>query len=309
MYLLFDFSRNTLIIAVIIFCVLFFSLINIKGIDIPLINWLSNLIYNTITPILNLLESIFENIKDFFVTLFSIDEINRELTNLRQENNTLTRQIHFLENINSENKRLRKLLQFKEKVDYELLGAEVIANSPSIWDKSITINRGTADGLQKRMPVITYSGYLVGRLEKVGKNAAQVRLITDREFVVGAIIARADSREIALVRGSGRSDQANIMDNIAWDAEIEKGDLVLTSGLSNNFPSGLKIGKVKDIEADNYGLSQKSKVNLFINKTTLEEVMVITNFKTKAENKVNPKKDINSNEESEKDAKIGENKD
>lgn len=303
-----DFNRNTLIIAVIIFCVLFFSLINIKGINIPFVNWLSNLVYNTITPILNLLESIFGNIKDFFVTLFSIDEINHELKNLRQENSTLKRQIYFLENINSENQRLRKLLKFKEKVDYDLLGAEVIANSPSVWDKSITINRGTADGLKKRMPVITYSGYLVGRIEKLGKNAAQVRLITDRDFVVGSIIARPDSREIALVRGSGRSDQANIMDNIAWDAEIEKGDLVLTSGLSNNFPSGLKIGKVKDIEPDNYGLSQKSKVNLFINKTTLEEVMVITNFKAKAENKIDNKKDINSNEESEKDAKIREKK-
>lgn len=308
MYLLFDFNRNTLIIAVIIFCVLIFSLINISGVDIPLINWLSNLVYNTITPVLNLLESIFENIKDFFITLFSIDEINEEITKLRQKNSTLERQILFLENINSENQRLRKLLNFKEKVNYQLLGAEVIANSPSVWEKTITINRGSKAGLKARMPVITYSGYLVGRIEKLGKNAAQVRLITDRDFVVGAIIARPDSREIALVKGSGRSDQANIMDNIAWDAEIEKGDVVLTSGLSNNFPSGLKIGRVQNVEADNYGLSQKSKVNLFINKTTLEEVMVITNFKAK-KNKVNNKKAINGNEESEKDVEIRENED
>jgi len=68
------------------------------------------------------------------------------------------------------------------------------------------------------------------------------------------------------------------MDNIAWDADIQEGDVILTSGLSNNFPAGLKIGEVLAVETDNYGLSQKSKINLYLNNITLEEVMVITNF-------------------------------
>ena len=73
------------------------------------------------------------------------------------------------------------------------------------------------------------------------------------------------------------------MDNIAWDADIQQNDVILTSGLSNNFPSGLKIGEVISVENDNYGLSQKAEINLYINNITLEEVLVITNFKSDEE--------------------------
>ncbi|MFP4020893.1 MAG: rod shape-determining protein MreC [Halanaerobium sp.] len=280
MYLLFDFNRNTLISAFIIFIILISVFLYFTGIDLPLLNWLSDIIYNTITPILNLIHHLVESVKDFFRTLFSIDEVNQEIKDLRQKNSVLERQVLFLENINRENKRLRELLDFEEKVDFEMVGAEVIANSPSVWEKTITINRGSKDGLEKRMPVITYNGYLVGRVENLGRSSAQVRLIIDHDFVVGGIIARTDSREIGLVRGSGRSDRPNMMDNIAWDADIQEGDTVLTSGLSNNFPAGLKIGEVAGVETDNYGLSQKSEINLYLNNITLEEVMVITNFDT-----------------------------
>ena len=279
MYLLLDFNRNTLIAAVlIVFIILSFSFLYFSGVNLTFFNWLSDIIYNTITPILNLLHHLVENVEDFFTTLFSIDEVNQEIKELRQQNSVLKRQILFLENINRENKRLRELLDFKEKVNYKMIGAEVIANSPSIWEKTITINRGSQDGLEKRMPVITYQGFLVGRVENVGSSSAQVRLITDQNFVVGGIIARTDSREIGLLTGSGRADHPNIMDNIAWDADIQTDDVILTSGLSNNFPPGLKIGEVGKVETDNYGLSQKAKINLYMANITLEEVMVIKNF-------------------------------
>ncbi|TDX41833.1 rod shape-determining protein MreC [Halanaerobium congolense] len=305
---MFNFNRNTLITAVILISIiLVFSFIYFTEIDLPIFNWLSDLIYNLISPIINLLNQLVESVKNFFITLFSIDEINQEIKELRQRNSVLERQILFLENINRENQRLRELLDFKEKVNYQMLGAEVIANSPSIWEKTITINRGSKDGLKARMPVISYQGYLVGRVENVGSSSAQVRLITDHNFVVGGIIARTDSREIGLVKGSGRDDRPNIMDSIAWDADLEKGDVVLTSGLSNNFPSGLKIGEVEAVETDNYGLSQKADINLFIHQITLEEVMIIKNFNSinresiqSSENlQLENEAEINSDEESE----------
>jgi rod shape-determining protein MreC len=152
------------------------------------------------------------------------------------------------------------------------------------------------------MPVITYQGYLVGRVENVGSNSAQIRLIIDHNFVVGGIVARTDSREIGLVKGSGRGDRPNIMDSIAWDADIKAGDVVLTSGLSNNFPPGLKIGEVAEVETDNYGLSQKADINLFMHQITLEEVMIIKNFNseiTVQNNQAENEAEINVAEESE----------
>jgi rod shape-determining protein MreC len=305
-YLLFKFNRNTLIAAVLVITlIIIVSFLYFSDLNLPFINWLSDLVYNTITPVLNLIHHLVENIKNYFITLFSIDEVNQEIKELRQKNSTLERQILFLENINRENKRLRDLLGFKEKVDYQMQGAEVIANSPSVWEKTITINRGSRDGLEKRMPVISYQGYLVGRIENTGSNSAQVRLITDQDFVVGGIIARTESREIGLVRGSGRDDQPNIMDNIAWDADLETGDIVLSSGLSNNFPAGLKIGEVRKVETDNYGLSQKAEINLFITDITLEEVMVIKNFDSEVSSDIESEQS-EINETSETAGAIGE---
>jgi rod shape-determining protein MreC len=305
-YLLFKFNRNTLIAAVLVITlIIIVSFLYFSDLNLPFINWLSDLVYNTITPVLNLIHHLVENIKNYFITLFSIDEVNQEIKELRQKNSTLERQILFLENINRENKRLRDLLGFKEKVDYQMQGAEVIANSPSVWEKTITINRGSSDGLEKRMPVVSYHGYLVGRIENTGSNSAQVRLITDQDFVVGGIIARTESREIGLVRGSGRDDQPNIMDNIAWDADLETGDIILSSGLSNNFPAGLKIGEVRKVETDNYGLSQKAEINLFISDITLEEVMVIKNFDSEISGEIESEQN-EINEDSETAEAIGE---
>ncbi|SFL44050.1 rod shape-determining protein MreC [Halanaerobium salsuginis] len=292
---MFKFNRNSLLIFLLFLLIisgLFFFQLN--SINLPFLNWLRELFYNLITPVLNLINNVLDKIKGFFITLFSIDDIQEEVKQLRRKNNTLERQILFLENINRENERLRELLNFKENVDYQLVGAKVIANSPSIWEKVITVNRGSNDGVEKRMPVITYRGYLVGRVEAVGTNSAQVRLLTDKDFVVGGIVARTDSRAIGLLHGSGRKDQSNIMDNIAWDADITKGDIILTSGLSNNFPAGIKIGQVQKVEADNYGLSQKADIGLFINSLTLEEVMIIKNFPQAAEDIPAPDSEENS---------------
>ena len=126
MYLLFDFNRNTLIAAFIIFIILLSVFLYFTGIDLPFLNWLSDIIYNTITPILNLIYQLVESIEDFFSTLFSIDEVNQEIKDLRQRNSVLERQILFLENINRENERLRELLNFKEKVDFKIVNLKHI---------------------------------------------------------------------------------------------------------------------------------------------------------------------------------------
>ncbi|MCC3144224.1 rod shape-determining protein MreC [Halanaerobium sp. Z-7514] len=276
---MYKFDRNSLIIvALLLILILTLLFVFINDIEIPFVNWFGDIIYNLLTPILNLFNNIISRIQNFFNILFSINEIQEEITFLRQQNQILERQIMFLSNYDRENKRLRELLNFKEKVEYDMIGAEVIANSPSVFEQLITINRGRRDGLEERMPVITYNGFLVGRIDHVGSSSAQVRLITDNQFVVGGVVARSDSREIGLVRGSGRRDKNNTMDNIAWDADIEIGDVILTSGLSNNFPEGLKIGQIINLETDNYGLSQKAELELDIYSVTIEEVMVIKNF-------------------------------
>jgi len=278
-YLLFDFNRTSII--TLIFIVLILSLLGflfLNDIEISFLNWISSRIFNLLTPILNIINRIYDQVTGYFSALFSINDLIEENRRLNKEIASIDRQKMIIQSVVRENTRLRSLLSFKEANDFKVLGAEVIGNSSTNWEKKIIINRGAEDGIKNRMPVITYNGFLVGKIDYVGSNSSHVMLINDSEFVVGGIISRENSRAIGLVRGSGSGQEENIMDNIGWNEDIAAGDTVVTSGLSNNYPPGLKIAEIIEVTADNYGVSQKAELKLFADTVTIEEVLIITEF-------------------------------
>lgn len=276
---MFDLNRTsiiTLIFIILILSVLGFLFLN--NIEISFLNWISSRIFNLFTPILNIINRIYDQVTGYFSALFSINELMEENRRLKKEIASIDRQKMIIQSVVRENNRLRSLLSFEEANDFEVLGAEVIGNSSTNWEKKIIINRGAEDGIKNRMPVITYNGFLVGKIDYVGSNSSHVMLVNDSEFVVGGIISREDSRAIGLVRGAGAGQKKNIMDNIGWNEDIAAGDIVITSGLSNNYPTGLKIAEITKVTADNYGVSQKAELELFADTVTIEEVLVITEF-------------------------------
>ena len=276
---MFDFNRTSII--TLIFIVLILSLLGflfLNDIEISFLNWISSRIFNLLTPILNIINRIYDQVTGYFSALFSINDLIEENRRLNKEIASIDRQKMIIQSVVRENTRLRSLLSFKEANDFKVLGAEVIGNSSTNWEKKIIINRGAEDGIKNRMPVITYNGFLVGKIDYVGSNSSHVMLINDSEFVVGGIISRENSRAIGLVRGSGSGQEENIMDNIGWNEDIAAGATVVTSGLSNNYPTGLKIAEITEVKADNYGVSQKAELQLFADTVTIEEVLVITEF-------------------------------
>lgn len=252
--------------------------INYLEIEIPYLSWVQGGVYNLVSPLIEYANRLYRSVKSVWIGIFKSQQIVKENESLREEITMLKRENLLYRHFQRENKRLRELLAFKQYVDYQTIGAFVVGNSPSLWNNVIIIDRGSSDGIEEKMPVISYNGSLVGRIEYVGVSTSQVRLISDPEFVVGGIVEREDSRAIGLVKGQLNEDKVNIMEKISWDADIEEEDLILTSGLSNSYPRGLPIGKVIEIESENYGLSLKAEVNLFAALKTIEEVLVITDF-------------------------------
>lgn len=276
---MFDFNRTSIITAVLIILILtVLGFLYLNDVEISFLNWISSKIFNLLTPVLNIVNRVYDETTEFFSALFSIDDLLEENRKLKREIASIDRQKMIIQSVVKENNRLRSLLSFNEKNDFEVLGAEVIGNSSTNWEKKILINRGAKDGIKNRMPVITYDGVLVGKIDYVGSNSSQVMLINDSEFVVGGIISRESSRAIGLIRGTGESDEDIIMDNIGWNEDIAAGDIAVTSGLSNNYPPGLKIAEVIEVKTDNYGVSQKAELSLFVDTITVEEVLVITEF-------------------------------
>lgn len=177
--------------------------------------------------------------------------------------------------IMAENARLRAMLDYKKGApQFDFVVAAVIARDPGSWTSAVVINRGTADGITKDMPVVTPQG-LVGNVVQAYANSAKVQLILDPRSAVGSIVQRSESRVAAIVEGNGANSLAPRMVNLARDADIIKGDRIITSGLGGIYPKGIYVGEVTDVVNEEGGLLKYAVLKPAVDFDRVEEVLVI----------------------------------
>ncbi|OEF98347.1 rod shape-determining protein MreC [Desulfuribacillus alkaliarsenatis] len=210
------------------------------------------------------------------------DDIRR-INNLYEENHALRNTLNSmafiqaeLKIVNDENERLRKLLDLEESIrDYDLVAANVVGRSPARWDNLITIDRGSAHGIERNMAVINQEG-LIGRVYTVSNYSAKVLLITDSSAPSGisAVILGKDE-SFGVIEEYLPEHGFLQMSMIRPDVQLERGDLVVTSGLGEVFPKGLVIGTVEAGRRTEGGLTQSVFVKPAVSTHSLNEVMVI----------------------------------
>lgn len=241
-----------------------------------------------IRPIENILATPLSWINGAFynITGIAINTINEEtltITELEDRNADLERQLVRLQEeltdlreIAADYDRLTELLNYVDSNDnMEFITADVIGNGQYGFINSIIINKGTRDGLTIGMPIATDLG-LVGRIWRVTANTAQVQLITDRNSFVSTRLQ--NSRADGTVQGRGLETGAVQLLLIPLDVDITAGELLYTSGLGGNFPSDLPVGLVISVSNVESELTQEAQVSSLIDFTTLEQVLIITNF-------------------------------
>jgi rod shape-determining protein MreC len=152
--------------------------------------------------------------------------------------------------------------------------ASVIGRDPSPFLHYIIINRGSNDGIQRGMPVVTNEG-LAGRIDAVISDAARVQLITDPASSVNVHLRNANTD--AMVAGSVTGDIS--LELISQDVAVESADIILTSGLGGGFPPDLIVGQVVNVRKLPAELFQEATVQPAVDFTRLQIVLVITNFR------------------------------
>jgi rod shape-determining protein MreC len=173
-----------------------------------------------------------------------------------------------------ERAQLRELLQFKQaNPTFQLLACEVIGRDSSALVRSITIDRGSADGVATGMPVVTARG-LVGRITTVYASSSRVMLLTDQASSVSALIQR--SRATGVVQGQGQRGLA--LHYVELGEEVNVGDIVLTSGLGANFPKRLVIGQIAAVRRSDIEMFQDIEVQSAVDFDRLESVLVVQDF-------------------------------
>jgi len=204
---------------------------------------------------------------------------------LQEENERLQGELTAQENyrnqifeLQKENYRLREMLDFQDRSSYELLPAEVIARDPSNWFETITINRGSAQGVRVGMAVITSQG-LAGSVLKVSKSSSRILLLTDSRRAVSAMVMRSrEPGSVGIIEGFSQETAALQMSNLPPEANIQPGDAVITSGLGGIFPKGLFIGTVRETGLDQHGLLRQALILPAVNFDRLEEIFVVITY-------------------------------
>jgi len=173
-------------------------------------------------------------------------------------------------------RRLQALLGFKEQYIAKTVAAQVIGSSGSEQSRSVYIDKGTDNGVQKDMAVITADG-VVGKVLRALGSTSQVLLINDQSSGVGAILDK--SRLQGVVKGASTGDL--ILENVMTDESVGPGERVVTSGGDQIFPKGLTVGSVMKVSpgADLF-LNIRLKPSASLNR--LEEVLVITKKEDRA---------------------------
>jgi rod shape-determining protein MreC len=200
------------------------------------------------------------------------------LQGARSENETLKRQVGELqiqlqqkEALAARSTKLEELLSLRTNTSLPTVAAEVIAGNPNPGMLTVTIGRGSADGVQGDMAVIAPAG-LVGRI--VGQPAAhasRVQLLIDRNAAAGALIER--TRAGGMVVGSDR-DPPLTMDLVSNLADVKPGDKVIASGVDGIYPKGFAIGWIESSERGS-GLYRALTVRPSVDFSSLEEVLVV----------------------------------
>lgn len=207
------------------------------------------------------------------------------LIGVKKENELLMKRIAELENelvrmneIDKENERLKNLISYNDSFSRKILVARVIANDPRAEFKSITINKGTSDGVEMLMPVVGPHG-LVGKIGQTTSRTSKVILITDPNSAVDAIVQRSRARGMVVGSAWHTNLKAGYyltrLEYLRGASDVHEDDVVVTSGLDAVFPPGIPIGTVHDLRLSRYGVFREANVVPFEEMAELQEIAVI----------------------------------
>ncbi len=212
-----------------------------------------------------------------------IDKLQDEVESLRAENESLKGALVDAEIVLDESTWLYQYLSMKEEhQDYTLCAATVIAatevsGAGGDYMTSVTLNKGSTSGIETGMPVVTTQG-LVGVVVDVGPYSCRVTTMLDPSAAVGAVTSRAGERGLCMGDYAQVQDGRATLRQLAEDADISSGDIVISSGQGSVYPYGIPIGRVVTVSVNALNRTTEATVEPFTDFSDLDQVLIMTAF-------------------------------
>ena len=219
---------------------------------------------NDVTNILGRLVSYPANsINDFIDSVSDLSNTYQENQSLKQKIDTIHELEVQLSELKRDNQKMKETLKLQDTLnDYTLVNATVIARNPDTWRDVITINKGSNDGIQPQMSVMSDNG-LVGKVMDVNPTSARVALLSNADNTLVRVAAMIQNEKEPIYGTiTGYDDKTNmlVMSQIQATQDIKVGDKVVTSGLGGISPNSLYIGTVEEVAMDRFGLYKEVKI-------------------------------------------------
>ncbi|KLU59567.1 cell shape-determining protein MreC precursor [Peptococcaceae bacterium CEB3] len=273
-------------IAVLVFFLLLGILVSMRltGLGRSVPNPVGGVLQRLASPVENVLLSVGNRIKRDTRALWSFDQVESENVALRRDVNKLTGENLSLKEQILAGMRYAALDQgeFRSPTldKYAKVGATIIDRNPTAWYQTLTLNRGSADGVAVNDPVIANLG-LVGKVVSVTAKTAEVLLITDGQGQVSALVRDSSGNPtFGIVQGTykagSRLTSTGHLEMLFRRADkVNVGDLVVTSGLGGVYPVDMPVGKVQEVQLDKTGLLKTAYIEPLVNFDSLEEVYIV----------------------------------
>lgn len=267
------------IIFIIILILLIFSL-TLK--EDRQLNKFESLIKDTVTSVEKVV---------FYPFKFVINKIDdyKELKDIRKKYQELLPEVERIDSLLTENIELRKQLEsMKEELNidytingYEFLNATVISRNVSHWYNTITIDKGTYNGVTTDMVVVNNKG-LIGKVISTTTFTSDVKLLTtaDTNNKISVTISNGNNKINGLIKNYNYQNNYLEVEGVSNTESVSLEDYVYTSGLGGIFPSGILIGKVKEVTTDEYDLTKIIYVEPIANFDDINYVAILKRKET-----------------------------
>lgn len=200
--------------------------------------------------------------------LGDVSSLRAENQRLRAADEALRQQVVQFNAAAKENATLRQDLDFERSYGHRMVAAQVIGRGPDGFSRTLTIDRGTADGVRSGMVVATGAG-LLGRIREAGPHAAVVQTLGDPQSRVDVYLSKSGLQGIV----SGGSGTLSLVVQHSPGASASTGEWALTSGIGSQYPRGLVVGEIASLATSDH--AQLAWVN---DADNISIVLVITDF-------------------------------
>lgn len=244
------------------------------------LSFLENLAGTLVTPVQNFCATVAKYNGNLIRAYTEYEALEEENAKLKSELASIGTLIRDAEEYANENQSLKAMLGIAEShPDFKFASCLVVGSDQNGYSHTLTLNKGSADGLQKKDLVMTADG-VVGYINELGLTWSKVTTVLDSSCEIGAIVTR--TQDIGVLDWDYTLSEEGLLKLAYLDTGVvlTGGDAVETSGVGGVFPKGILLGRVRELRTEGHGISQYAVLEPAVDVKTVRTVFVITNFES-----------------------------